>query len=433
MRALIATLLALMVAVPAAAKTYSADRFDTRVRILDDGSLEVVETVVFRFEGGTFEHVFRDLSRRRTETSRSSALRWTARLSLATRSGQVEVSTARRFASLAIRPRADSTHTFDLSYLVRGSCSGKPDMMSWSGSRSRTTTTTASPRARSCSSCLPRHSYGLRSTRSGWLKSCSNRAASGCRSRARHRQERVAQDASRVRRGRDHRCRAGVAAAAIDARAVAPRWIRQPARPRSRTDVHVWAPPGYDSPPSDRFDGSSRYAAGHLRPGVAGALVANGSISLQHAMATLFALADRGVVTITEEPRKWGQRHFTLQRRQANQALAPEETAVLDLAFHHKGHPVDDVSLTQARNRIASRLPDFKAAVNQELRTLGLLDDERMRVRARYLGFAIAFLILASCSSPRPLSWLASSRRGRFSSSAPSPRSPSSASSSTAR
>ena len=67
MRALIAGLLALMVAVPAAAKTYSAERFDSRIRILPSGALEIVETVVFRFEGGTFDHVFRDLSRRRTD------------------------------------------------------------------------------------------------------------------------------------------------------------------------------------------------------------------------------------------------------------------------------------------------------------------------------------------------------------------------------
>ena len=34
--------------------------------------------------------------------------------------------------------------------------------------------------------------------------------------------------------------------------------------------------------------------------------------------------------------------------------------------------------------------------MNQELRALGMLDDERMLVRARYLGFSIAFLCLAA-------------------------------------
>jgi uncharacterized protein (TIGR04222 family) len=118
-------------------------------------------------------------------------------------------------------------------------------------------------------------------------------------------------------------------------------------------------------------------------------------VSLQQAMATLFALADRGTVTITEEPRRWGQRHFTLHRQQARTPPSPEDTVVLDLAFRNKGQAQDAVSLSQARNRVASRLRDFKTAVNQELRALGLLDDERMRVRARFLSFSITFLILA--------------------------------------
>ena len=113
-------------------------------------------------------------------------------------------------------------------------------------------------------------------------------------------------------------------------------------------------------------------------------------------MAALFALADRGVITISEEPRKWGQRQYTLHRRQTRQPLAAEEAAVLNLAFRHKNEPQEAVTLAQARHRVARRIGEFKTAVNQELRALGVLDDDRMRARARFLGFAIAFLILAA-------------------------------------
>ena len=51
-----------LAATPAAAKSYRADRFDARIRLLPGGDLEVVETVVFRFETGTFDHVFREIS-----------------------------------------------------------------------------------------------------------------------------------------------------------------------------------------------------------------------------------------------------------------------------------------------------------------------------------------------------------------------------------
>ena len=55
------------VAQPAAAKSYSADRFDAVVRVLPDGSLDVTETVVFRFMDGTFKEVFREVPARRTD------------------------------------------------------------------------------------------------------------------------------------------------------------------------------------------------------------------------------------------------------------------------------------------------------------------------------------------------------------------------------
>jgi len=68
-RALIASLIAvvtLSIVPEAAARTYAAERFDSRIRILPNGSIEVVETVVFRFEG-EFKYVYRELSRRRTD------------------------------------------------------------------------------------------------------------------------------------------------------------------------------------------------------------------------------------------------------------------------------------------------------------------------------------------------------------------------------
>ena len=67
MRCLIAVLLVALTAAPAAAKTYSAERFDSRIRVLAGGSIEVVETVVFRFESGSFDHVFREIPSRRTD------------------------------------------------------------------------------------------------------------------------------------------------------------------------------------------------------------------------------------------------------------------------------------------------------------------------------------------------------------------------------
>jgi len=57
----------LFTSAPVFAKTYSAERYDSIVRLLPDGALDVIETVVFRFESGTFKEVFREIPLRRTD------------------------------------------------------------------------------------------------------------------------------------------------------------------------------------------------------------------------------------------------------------------------------------------------------------------------------------------------------------------------------
>jgi Predicted membrane protein (DUF2207) N-terminal domain len=59
--------LTILFATAADAKSYSAGRFDSVVRMLPGGTLDVTETVVFRFEDGTFREVFREIPLRRTD------------------------------------------------------------------------------------------------------------------------------------------------------------------------------------------------------------------------------------------------------------------------------------------------------------------------------------------------------------------------------
>ena len=400
MRTLIASLLALAIAAPAAAKSYSAERFDTRIRILPDGAVQVVETVVFRFVGGTFEHVYRDLSRRRADDIEVVSAEMDGRtLPVGGEPGQVEI---RRRSNVRVRwrfpPRADSTHTFVLTYIVRGVVQRQAghDVFEWIALPTEHDYSIdqseiilelpAAPLARP--TVDSRRVAGIvvepggRNVeilargigKDGWLKT------------------RLEFDEGAI-----------IAAAPAwqqrrnTARALAPRWATAAGIVLAAGLMFVFAlRQRYDVPQRGGAQGTVETPPDDLRPGVAGALAANGSITLQQAMATLFALADRGVLTITEEPRKWGQRIFTLHRRQVGRALPPEETAVLDLAFRHKGQAQNDVSLAQARNRIARHLRHFKAAVNQELRALGMLDNERVRLRARHLGFAISCLIVAA-------------------------------------
>ena len=123
MRALLASLLVPIAAVPAAAATsYTAERFDSHIRVLPGGVVEVVETVVFRFEGGPFKEVFRNIPTRSTDGIEIVEAEMDGRpLTFGKSTGQVEIS---RDSMVKVRwrfaPRQDSSNTFTLRYLVTG-------------------------------------------------------------------------------------------------------------------------------------------------------------------------------------------------------------------------------------------------------------------------------------------------------------------------
>jgi hypothetical protein len=417
MRAPIASLiavLALSIVPEAAAKTYAAERFDSRIRILANGSIEVVETVVFRFEG-EFKFVYRELSRRRTDDIEVVSAGMDGRLlPFGTEPGQVEV---RRGSNVRVEwrfpPLADASHTFVLTYVVRGVVqrAGGRDILEWIAlptdhdysigesqvsfelpveplsrpvvDSRRVADLTFEPGDRQ----LQVFARGIRED--GWVKTRLEFGEGAILAAPPAWQQRQ-----------------------LAARALAPRWLTAAAIVLGAGLLFLFAfRLSYDSPWDTGPAGPVDAPPDTLRPGLAGAVAANGGTTLQHAMATIFALADRGIVSITEEPRKWGQRHFTLHRRRAADALAPEEAAALNLAFRHKGAEEDAVALTKVRTRLTARLGGFKRAVRQELRVLGLVDDERMRVRTRYLRFSTACLILASLLAV-PAAFLASRYSG---------------------
>ena len=128
-------LLLLTAGATAEAKSYSADRYDSRIVVLADGSLEVVETVVFRFEDGPFTYVFREIPTRRTDAIEVVSAAMDGRqLPIGKNTGEVEI---RRGSPIHVRwhfaPRSNSNHTFVLTYRVRGVVqkSAGGDLLEW--------------------------------------------------------------------------------------------------------------------------------------------------------------------------------------------------------------------------------------------------------------------------------------------------------------
>jgi hypothetical protein len=110
---------------PAAAKDYRAERYDVTLNLDRQGKLTVTETVEFRFLGGPFHFVFRDLDTRYTDGI--SDVR-------ASGPGDVEISDD---SPIHVRwnfePVSDVMRTFTLSYSVAGTIqkNADGDLFAW--------------------------------------------------------------------------------------------------------------------------------------------------------------------------------------------------------------------------------------------------------------------------------------------------------------
>src|SRR5215469_6506194 len=104
------------------AKTYSAERFDQAITIQHDGSLLVEETVIFKFIGGPFTYVYRNLPTDKTDgISILSATMDERTLPRGTGAAQVEIITGNPVkVTWHFAPLSDQTHTFVLTYRVLG-------------------------------------------------------------------------------------------------------------------------------------------------------------------------------------------------------------------------------------------------------------------------------------------------------------------------
>jgi hypothetical protein len=180
--------------------------------------------------------------------------------------------------------------------------------------------------------------------------------------------------------------------------ALAPSWLWAGALVAMAGFVLLWSLRLRDDQPrrDTTLAGTSTAPPDSMPPAIAGALAANGRVSLAHAMATLFSIADRGAIVIKEEPRTFGQRTFTLDRRGARLAPVRHEQVALDLVFGGTHEQERQVSLSKARRRLQSHIGRFRDAVHEEMATMGLVDARRKAVHARYGAVALGLLLLGA-------------------------------------
>jgi hypothetical protein len=387
-------------ATPAAAKSYRAERYDASIRVLPGGHLEVTETVDFRFDG-TFERVFRDIPTRRTDEIEILRASMDGReMPFGEGRGRVEVSHKSRVRVLwRFSPVTDAAHTFTVTYRVNGV--GYPtrdgDFVQWRAlpnehdySIAHSTVEVRYPSAlvrepqvltrRVDDFRIDRGENSIRVastgiSRNGWVDVALTFEPSAVA---------AVPPAWYARQER--------------AQALAPRWIAAAGVIGLMGLVVLWMlRQAYDAPSRDLARaGDVAAAPDPLPPAIAGALASNGRPSLEHAMAALFGLAERGELEVREEAKGvFGQRNFTLVRRHIAALASKHEQTAVDIAFKDKDRDDPSVPLNRVRSRLTRHFGTFKKAIREEMLQAGLIDRERQHVYRRYGAVSLVMLIVS--------------------------------------
>jgi hypothetical protein len=391
----IALLAVALAARPAsAAKRYSAERYDVVIAVQPDGGLVVTETVIFRFEGGPFTYVFRDLEYANLDSiGQAQATLDGLALPPGTGPGQVEIETGRPLkVTWHFAPTSDATHTFGLTYRVLGAVrqAADGDTLIWRA--------------------IPEeHDYPIDSS------TIRVEYAPG-----------VAPQGAPTLTGSD--------AVSVDTAGQAATLTTGPIDDDQPVDVTVrfpagsliGAPPAWQTAQAQRAelarqalpvgfaaaaitgllglaglmivqrsfhrdpvaDTGQRYVTPprEIPPALAGRL-AGASTSF---LGTLFDLGRRGVLAIEERRGTFGRRTFELVRQTSREPLRPHEQAFVDALFRKARDgrvPMDRIAA------LASHSP-FVQALDQELTTAGWRDAERSARRGRLTAATVLGLVL---------------------------------------
>ena len=390
----------------AAAKSYAAERFDIAARVLPDRSLAIEERIVFTFEGD-YTYVFREIPKDRTDGLRDLQAEMDGvRFLEGTGAGSVEVKEDRAVRVTWHFSPATGPHAFTLRYRLLGVIAqeGGEDVLAWALLPRQHAYRIGEARA-------TLHLPGLRlasppSVRPAAAQVGVEYAAGGQTA------ERVVVVASNVGRNDSIRLEVRLVLGALAREA--PLWQRQGA---ARAARGPWLLVVAGLVLMFGFGWLAAIRSAWRRDDTAGSRVPHGALpdpGLPVAFAarlagraapgpaaavTMIALAARGVIAIDEAPRsRLRGRRFVASLAHEPSGLLPHETAWLDVAFGTSTPRDREVPLETMQRRFAGTRNAFRRAVQGDMRILGLVDPERVAVRASLARAAVVATILTLAS-----------------------------------
>lgn len=388
---------------PAAAQRagdYDAPRFDVAAQVLPGGDLDVRETITFHFQNGTFRRVWREIPTSRTDGI--DILEASVDGQPFTRGdgpGHIKITGRNRVkVEWQFEPVGPSSHTFALRYRVRGMVfrDGAHDVVRWRLLPSEHRYTIRESRSTIAAATAPAATPVLETRRVGTAThALEDRGVSIVTSN-------VARNGWVIA---ELRYPAGGVIGALPAwqqkqqraNALAPRWSAIAAALLVVSLVLLVALRQSYSPPSvTTGETTSTDPPEPLPAALAAVLAAKGGPSGYQPAATLFDLADRGVLAVREVPRALGVRSYELSQLHGRHDLADHEREALDIAFAGRS---DAVTLSKARARLARSSSRFSAAVNRDLASRGYLDPVRKALRDRLMVTSVVLLVASAAAS----------------------------------
>jgi hypothetical protein len=397
---LVMLLLAQRQAVPA--KDYAAERYDASIMVKEGGSLIVTETVTFKFMGGPFTYVFRDIPTNKTDgITIMSASMDDQTMQHGSGAGQVEITYGNPIkVTWHFAPVSDQTHTFVLSYQVLGvfQKAKDADVLNWIALPTdyayaiRSSIITVSYPEQAILIGTPEVVQGpaqVTNTPGAWVFSAYNlqpktRLEIGLKFRSGS----VITQAPQWQQLQELSIAlippfllGGLAIFVIGSLGMI--WYYRRYR-RKPSFIEAEAIP-VTSPPDD------------LPPAIAGALLIQ-TPNWNNALSTLFDLAKREVLSISQSDqlKKWyrPQPEFLIELQSQPPDLRPHELGLLALLFETKRGMESTTSFSTIRRTYTSRYRRFNNPLKQEMSAMGLLDTERQHIRKRFLVISLLLLIL---------------------------------------
>lgn len=398
--------LALGVTPVLAAKSAHAERYDVNMDVQTDGSVRVTETLVFRYSGGPFTFVKREIPTQKTDGLRFVEAGMDGKkLGQGSAAGQVEVSGSDpltitwHFAGVS-----DSTHTFTLTYIALGVVEKLPgaDVFAYS----------ALPVEHdyNISASTVQVSYPMEAQLQGQPDVLTGKAD------IQSQPGRVTFQSGAL--GADQTIEVRLQFAPGSLTAQTPLWQGQRQLKTVRDQNSLWVFGALSAlllaaggvglrlfgqihrpaePPLAVSTIPNPVRPSDLAPALANALQNGGEPQSVSRMATLIDLAQRGVLEISELPKKgWlAQQDFNVRLLRTSGVKGHEHIFLQALFAEELLSPGLNTSLKTGVERMARAWDSFSYAIRNELLMGGWIDEERRQTQKNWFTITVGALFLA--------------------------------------